>query len=169
MDDNAIYLVVVIFATILQVGGSAKCLAWRRHSGDVADFTLPAFAGSCGPRRSWPAAAPRCSRLGKGLGWGLPPLGLLAGGLGWQAGLRWPTSLSPPCARRPSPPLPPPPGLPLRPLHGLVRALTCEIKRDFNYLSAKQQLERITAQQQSPPPLPPPDLSPLFLQPPPRL
>lgn len=40
----------------------------------------------------------------------------------------------------------PPPSLPLRPLHRLVRALTCEIKRDFNYLSAKQQLERITAQ-----------------------
>lgn len=55
-----------------------------------------------------------------------------------------------------SPRLPPPPSLPLCPLHRLVRALTCEIKRDFNYLSAKQQLERITAQQQSPPPLPPP-------------
>lgn len=54
------------------------------------------------------------------------------------------------------PQLPPPPSLPLCPLHRLVRALTCEIKRDFNYLSAKQQLERITAQQPSPPPLPPP-------------
>lgn len=64
--------------------------------------------------------------------------------------------------------MPPPPGLPLHPLHRLARALTCEIKRDFNYLSAKQQLERITAQQRSPPPLSPPGLpSPLFLQPPP--
>lgn len=50
----------------------------------------------------------------------------------------------------------PTPSLPLRPLHRLAKALTCEIKRDFNYLSAKQQLERITAQQRSPPPLPQP-------------
>lgn len=78
--------------------------------------------------------------LGKGLG-------LLAGGLGWHAGLSCPTSLSPPCAGQPCPPMPPPPGLPLSPLYRLARALTCEIKRDFNYLSAKQQLERITAQQ----------------------
>lgn len=49
-NDYAIYLVVVNFATILQVGGSAKRLAWRRHSGDVPDFTLVAFAGSCGLR-----------------------------------------------------------------------------------------------------------------------
>lgn len=74
-----------------------------------------------------------------------------------------------PCARLCGPPMPPPPSLPLCPLHTLVRALTCEIKRDFNYLSAKQQLERITAQQRSPPPFPPPGLpSPLHLQPPPR-
>lgn len=74
-----------------------------------------------------------------------------------------------PCARLRGPPMPPPPSLPLRPLHRLVRVLTCEIKRDFNYLSAKQQLERITAQQRSPPPLPLPGLpSPLHLQPPPR-
>lgn len=61
--------------------------------------------------------------------------------------------------------MPPPPGLPLCPLHRLARALTCEIKRDFNYLSAKQQLERITAQQLSPPPLPLPALLPPFPSP----
>lgn len=70
-----------------------------------------------------------------------------------------------PCARLCGPPMPPPPSLPLCPLHRLVRALTCEIKRDFNYLSAKQQLERITAQQWSPPPFPAPGLpSPLHLR-----
>lgn len=53
----------------------------------------------------WPLLAPTdCSDpgqgqmlgvhgLGQGPGWGLLPLGLGAGGLGWQAGLSCPTSL----------------------------------------------------------------------------
>lgn len=61
------------------------------------------------------------------------------------------TSPSDSCmCQAPSSLLPPPPGSPLCPLHSLARALTCEIKRHFNYLSAKQQLERITAQQHPP-------------------
>lgn len=63
----------------------------------------------------------------------------------------------------PSSLLPPPPGSPLCPLHSLARALTCEIKRHFNYLSAKQQLERITAQQHPPSPLPAPGPPPALL------
>lgn len=108
-------------------------------------------------------ASPQVLPMGGGAGLGTPHY-WVSWQAGWAglAGLQWPTSLSLPCAWWPSPPLPPPPGLPLRPLHRLVRALTCEIKRDFNYLSAKQQLERITAQQQSPPPLPLPHLSPFF-------
>lgn len=72
--------------------------------------------------------------------------GLLAGWLGSMLHL----SDSRMC-QAPSSLLPPPPGFPLCPLHSLARALTCEIKRHFNYLSAKQQLERITAQQHTPP------------------
>lgn len=71
--------------------------------------------------------------------------GLLAGWLGSVLHL----SDSRTC-QAPSSLLPPPPGFPLCPLHSLARALTCEIKRHFNYLSAKQQLERITAQQHPP-------------------
>lgn len=144
-----------------------------RHVGGTLEMPLTPFSWPLWLQRAAQILAstrPQVLTAGGGAGLGTPaPWGLLAGGLGWPPGLRRATSPSPPCARQPGPLLPPPPGLPLRPLHRLVRALTCEIKRDFNYLSAKQQLERITAQQQSPPPLPPPGLSPPFLQPPPRL
>ena len=118
-----------------------------------------AFVGSAGLHRSWPGPDPGYSWAGPGAGrwgWGASPA---AGPPGRRAGLAiWAQTpylpfpflaALPPVAflcQAASPCLPPPPSLPLCPLHRLVRALTCEIKRDFNYLSAKQQLERIKKQ-----------------------
>lgn len=151
-DDSVIYLVAVIFATVLYVGSSAEHLVHRRRSLDVTtSFLRPLLAllGSTDPGQGQTLGA-------QGSCWWAP---------GWRGRLRGPASPAPPCARPTGPVLPPPPSFPLRPLRMLVRALTCEIKRDFNYLSAKQQLERITAQQRSPPAWPLPSLpSPLFLQ-----
>lgn len=125
-----------------------------------------AFVVSDRLHRSWPGPDPVCSWAGPGAGLGTPAAGPRDRRTGLVVWAQTPYLPVPSPCQAAGPQLPPSPSLPLCPLHRLVRALTCEIKRDFNYLSAKQQLERITAQQQSlPHALPLPCLpSPLFLQ-----